>query len=417
MMKGEAVAGRTRAQTARLGLLRALGTVGAPIVPRRALPIAPRRILVIRPDHLGDALFTTPALRALRDLYPLAQIDLLAGPWSAGIYGRLPSVDCVLPLPFPGFAPHPKTNLFAPYALLWQWAGRLRSEGYDLAVNMRFDFWWGALLAYSARIPARLGYAVAECKPFLNHALALVPEHAVAQNLRLVAALAEPTAAERQRWLAGRLAEARLVFPQTEGERAVAASLDAKVAGTGPLVVIHPGTRGLAKMWVPEAWAEVGDALVGRLGARLVLTGSAAETDLCRAVAQRMTRPATVMAGNTSLGELVALFARCALVLGVDSGPLHMAVAVDTPTVHLYGPSDQIAFGPFGDRARHAAVSAGCDCSPCHKFDWPVDTLAAHPCMREIRPVAVLAAANAVLAASAGSWIPGGTDNADPWPA
>jgi heptosyltransferase-2/heptosyltransferase-3 len=280
-------------------------------------------------------------------------------------------------------------------------ASRLRREGFDLAINLRFDFWWGALLAQTAGIPARLGYATPECRPFLTHPAPHVHgRHEAAQNLGLIAELAQPDSASRALWLTERLESARLEFPLRPEERAAALKLLGPYASTQrPLVAIHPGTRGLAKLWHAEGWAAVGDGLAERFETTVLLTGTRAEGDLCAAIAQRMRAPAIVLAGNTSLGELVALFAQCALVLGVDSGPLHLAVAAGVPTVHLYGPSDHVAFAPFGDHARHRVVRSGLECSPCHRLDWSLAEMAEHDCMRGIGPDAVLAAAEGALRA------------------
>ena len=411
-------------------MLRAAGALGAPFVPSRQPPATPARILVVRPDHLGDALFTTPALRALRQAFPGAEIVCLVGPWASAVYGRLPHVERLIECECPGFAPQPKPSPWQPYGLLLRTAAELRRQRFAVALNLRFDFWWGALLSFAAAVPTRVGYGVPECAPFLTVAAAYARgHHEVVQNLALVAHLVACAEGERERWLKAQLAAARLEFPLQPAERQAAADFLREVGSgaTAPAVAIHPGTRGRAKLWTAEGWAAVADALAQRLGAVVLLTGTAAEEGLCLAVQQRMRRRAVVLAGRTTLGELVALFERCALVLGVDSGPLHLATAAGTPTVHLYGPSDHVAFGPFGDPARHAVVRAGVYCSPCHKFDWPLDAPHEHDCMRAISPAMVLEAAEGVLQSGAAERTCGcapverggavGTDPAVPSPA
>ncbi|MHB1131486.1 MAG: glycosyltransferase family 9 protein [Chloroflexota bacterium] len=392
-----ASSGPARRDTARLFALRLLRALTWPLVPA-APSVLPRRVVVIRPDHIGDALFTTPALAALRRALPAAEINALVGPWAADVYRRNPHLDNVFTLPFPAFGPAAKRHLLEPYQLLWAGAARLRRSGYQLALNLRFDFWWGALLAYTARIPRRVGYDLPALRPFLTDPVPYVPgRHEALQNLGLVATVAAPPAA-RDVWLADAAREGRLQFPVNAAERAAADALLAKWGPAGRrALVIHPGTRGQAKLWHAAGWAAVGDALVERLGAPVLVTGSGAEQDLCEAVATRMQRPATVVAGRTSLGELVALFARCRLVLGVDSGPLHLAVAAGVPTVHLYGPSDHIAFGPFGSPRRHAVVRSGLACSPCHSLARPAPD-GGCDCLRAVTPDMVLAAAERVLA-------------------
>ena len=119
------------------------------LLPNSLLPTSLPSILVIRPDHLGDLLFTTPALRLLRQNYPGARITALVGPWGAPILANNPHVDEIITLPFPGFTRQAKPSPWQPYTLLRHWARRLRGQ-YDLAFVLRFDHWWGALLAQQA---------------------------------------------------------------------------------------------------------------------------------------------------------------------------------------------------------------------------------------------------------------------------
>jgi len=106
-----------------------------------------------------------------------------------------------------------------------------------------------------------------------------------------------------------------------------------------------------------------------------------------------MAAPAIVLAGETSVGQLAALYEGARVVLGPDSGPLHLATAVGAPTVHLYGPADPAEFGPWGDPARHIVLTTAIACRPCRILDWPGADPAGHPCVRDIAPDAVLEAA------------------------
>ena len=151
----------------------------------------PQRLLVVRPDHLGDLLFTTPALHYLRSQYPQAHITALIGPWGEAVLAGNPDVDEILTLPFPGFTREPKGRALAPYALLQEQAQRLAAGRFDLALILRFDHWWGAWLAAAAGIPRRIGYDIDEVRPFLTQAEPyLRGRHEVVQNLGLVMAAA-----------------------------------------------------------------------------------------------------------------------------------------------------------------------------------------------------------------------------------
>jgi heptosyltransferase-2/heptosyltransferase-3 len=126
----------------------------------------------------------------------------------------------------------------------------------------------------------------------------------------------------------------------------------------------------------------------------VVLTGSAAEAPLAAELAAALGRPVRDLSGRTALGPLAAVYARCRLVMGPDSGPLHLAVAVGTPTVHLYGPAATARFGPWGPAERHRVVAPILlPCAPCGRLDWPDP--ADHPCTRTLDVARVLAAARA----------------------
>jgi ADP-heptose:LPS heptosyltransferase len=326
---------RTRRQQVRLALLRLFARLSAlqsPISNLQSLS----SILLIRPDHLGDLLFTTPALRALREACPQARITGLVGPWAEAAITGNPCLDEVMLCPFPGFTRQPKQSIIEPYVVLARYARLLREKTFDLAVVLRFDHWWGALLAYLARIPRRVGYDIAEVKPFLTDAIPYAPgRHEVEQSLALVEAVNSQPSLPR---LDGHPSQGfPLEFLLSAQDREFAACYLAEqgVEDDDPLACIHPGAGAAVKLWRNEGWAQVADALAEGYEAKVILTGSANEAPLVQAIAERMTNQPIVAAGQTTLEQLAALMARCRLALGVDSGPLHLAVAVGIPTVHL----------------------------------------------------------------------------------
>ncbi len=406
---------RTPRQQVRLLLLRLIPYLTWPLKPRRGHPlIRSPSVALIRPDHLGDLLFSTPALRLLREAFPQAHITCLVGPWSKAVIENNPHVDEIALCPFPGFTRQKKRSIIEPYVTLLQHARQLRQRGFDLAIVLRFDHWWGALLAYLAGIPRRVGYDIAEVRPFLTDTVPYSSEcHEVEQNLALMErvssfgfgvsgcrgqACPEPCP-EHSRRGGRRVGSWPLEFNLTaEDEGFAEGYLMGHGVGDGDLLVgIHPGAGAPVKLWRNEAWAQVADVLAQRYGAKVILTGSAEESPLCRAIAEGMTSKPIVAAGETSLGGLAAIMARCRLVLGVDSGPLHLAVAMGTPTVHLFGPVDSRAFGPWGNPARHIVVTSEMDCIPCNRLDYAPAELHQHPCVRNIGVEQVLEAVDKLI--------------------
>jgi ADP-heptose:LPS heptosyltransferase len=362
-----------------------------PLPPTHRLAGPPARLLVIRPDDLGDVVLATPALARLRDALPTAHLTVAAGPWAAEVLRHGPPHDALLTLRFPGFTHAANSSLWAPYTLLLRQARQLRAARYDAALILRPDHWWGALLAWAAGIPRRLGFALPEVAPFCTETMPLTAgRHATAQSLALV---------DRLVGQPGPLTPdaAPLVFRPTADEYGRAAALLADLPpGPGPLVAIHPGAGGMIKQWTPGRWPVVAAALANQHGARLALTGGPAEAALTAPIAAALAgQPVLDLAGRTDQGTLGAVFAACDLVLGVDSGALHIATATAPRTLRLYGPSDHLTFGPWGDPARHRLLWAGLRCPFCHHLDRT--TVCPPDCMGAITPAQVITAATDLL--------------------
>lgn len=349
------------------------------------------RILLVRPDHLGDVLLTTPAIRALREARPHAEIHALTGPWSASVLADYDAIDLILTLPFPGFSRSPKPNLQSPYEQLWRSSRQLRRIGYSSAVIFRPDHWWGAMLVKFAGIPHRVGYEIDEVGPFLTERHPQEGGHVVAQNLRLVSGWTGPLDPQ----------SVRLTYPVQESDRQFIRGYleEWGLTDNSRLVVIHPGAGTPIKRWESERWATVADALARELDATVVLTGGDHEMPLAREIATHMRTPACFVIGDTQVGQLAALYERALIVLGPDSGPLHLAVATLTPTVALFGPADPTEFGPWGPPERHRVLTSPIGCRPCRILDWSGDDPALHPCVREITVGHVLQAARQAVRA------------------
>lgn len=370
----------------------------APLVQRVRPPSSIRRVLIIRPDHLGDVLFAAPALERWRNATAgRIETTLSVGPWAKEIAEHGPLAGAVESFPYPGFTRAPKGKPWAPYILLWREAERLRRRRFDLAVILRFDHWWAGLLCYLAGIPLRIGYETTPLRYFLTHAVPYAGvQHEVQRNLTLI---------EQALALAGLSTSQpaefpRLIFQLTEEDQeAVRRLLVGRRLDDGrPRVVLHPSAGAPVKEWPAERFAEVGDELARQFGAHILITGGRSDISQAWKVAALMREEAVVTAGRTTLGQLAALLAGSDLVIGADSGPLHLAVAVGTPTVHLFGPTDPALFGPWSERpADHVVIRAHCPCAPCNRLDFPPEELPLHRCMETISAAEVLHAAAELL--------------------
>lgn len=359
-----------------------------------SFPFAPlnlgwNRILFIKPDHIGDMLLAIPAIRALKNARPYTEVHVLAGPWAASVLANYPEIDLVLTMSFPGFDRNASSkNALSPYFQLLRVSRQLRRIGYGSAVIMRHDHWWGAMLAHVAGIRERIGYDLPDVAPFLTVAHPYHHEHVVRQGMRLV-----------EKWT-GSLSDEDIPFdfPVYDDDLQFIDTYlnELDVDKNQRIIAIHPGTGTWAKLWETEKWAKVADTLTEQMNARIVFTGTDHERWLIGQIQSRMQHRSYTTAGDLRLEQLAALYQRAYVVLGPDSGPMHLAASVDTPTVVLYGPADPVEFGPFGDPRKHAVLTSSIGCRPCRVLEWGDDDPVNHPCMREITVGQVLEAARKV---------------------
>jgi ADP-heptose:LPS heptosyltransferase len=215
----------------------------------------------------------------------------------------------------------------------------------------------------------------------------------VLQNLRLV-----------EHWTGGTAAEdIAYQFPLDDDNRGYIDGYleEWGVRRTQPIIAIHAGSGAGIKQWQEEKWADVADTLAVQLEAAIVLTGGDHELAAARYIASLMKERACIMTGDTRVGQLAALFARAKVVLGVESGALHLAAAVGTPTVALYGPTDPTEDGIWGAPQKHYTLTTPIACRPCRIDDWQSDPLEYHPCVRDIGVGQVLEAARRAAAEGA----------------
>lgn len=330
-------------------------------VSRRPSTAGSRRVLILQPDHLGDILLSQPAVAMLREWLPDDELVGVVGPWSHEIAERAWPVDRVITIDFPGFTRAGRRTLTSPYAELRRASSHLVTLNARAAVILRPDAWWATWLA-SLVAPVVVAADDSRCKPFATYPVSLPQSaHATERAWMLAAAFAAHVGASHVDLPSVRYT--RLHFPVAESASARARELLQQHHVSDQYVVIHPGSGAPVKAWPNHRWGQIARYLT-RCGLQVVVTGSETE----RATADEIVSfaPGTVtVAGRTEVSELAELL-RCAkLAIGPDCGPLHLAVAVDTPTLHLFGPSDPVRYGPWGDTKRHRVLRAGWSCARC----------------------------------------------------
>ncbi len=309
------------------------------------------RILLIKPSSLGDIIHALPTLSAIRRRYPKAHIAwLVKNEWAEILEG------------------HPDLNEVLSVDRRWRsWLSliaRLRQSRYDVAVDLQGLFRSGLVTGLSgARI--RVGFAEARegsplfytdrvTLPVLSRApWRLLPMHAVDRNLTLAAHLGADTR------------EPSFPIPafSEEARRVQRALAELGLPPADVLVAVAPADRRSVRSWAVERFAEAAARLQNTQGVRIVLLGTPAPRWIGEPFAAAVGTGLVDLVGKTTVRELVALLRRVRLLLANDSAPLHIAAAVGTPVVGLFGPTNPARARPYGEG--HRVVQAGLACSPC----------------------------------------------------
>lgn len=331
------------------------------------------KILVLQFAPIGDTIFAIPALKALRRAYPGAIIAVLSSPRAGDILRGAPYLDVLRIC---------RSGLELIRAMV-----EFRSLGFDLAVGLSNQ---GSWLASLCRAPFKTGLpspllSLADPGPIKEEPLAHVVEYCLAVAAKLGAATDER---DLEIWLS-----------RNDHERA-----EAFLAphGRGPWVAVHPGGRYFRyKRWPVPSFARLIEGLSGN-GWRTIIVGGPEDLRLAGELARLSKAPLVSAVGRLRLRETAALIARCRLFIGNDSAPLHLAAAVGTPSIGLFGPTCPSQFGPYG--AGHTVIYKNLSCSPCFRFMggfrqyWP--RCAQPACMSAITVEEVLDAALARLGAA-----------------
>lgn len=325
------------------------------------------RILVVGPRWIGDMVMAECLVRALAERWPEAEIDILAEPPATEVCAFMPGVRRAITMPF-------RRGELGPVRR-WRLARALRAERYDRAYVLPRAL-KKAALPWLARIPVRVGLADSRLGGLLTDFRPPVHPHQVDRFV----ALARPSgAAPRADLAAPRLA--------VTSEQRRAAEAEAGIAADGgPVLVLVPGSGGLAtKRWPADRFAAVARARLAA-GWRVWVFGSAAERDLADAIRRDGGAQALDFCG-LPLASAIPLMLRADQVLSNDSGLMHVAAALGRPTVGLFGPSDPALAAPRADHVR--ALSRHLACSPCMADPCP---LAHHDCLAGLAAATVLAA-------------------------
>ncbi len=346
-----------------------------------------KNLLVRGTNWVGDAVMSVPALKEIRRTFTGAHIALLVRPWVKDVYAAAEFVDEILLYDAEGR--HRRWNG------LWRLASELRVRNFDMAILLQNAI-SAALIAYLARIPIRLGYSRDGRRPLLTHPIRIDPGvRAVHQAYYYLGILSGAGLLPPRVWDSGNYRLDSIAIPVNESDAGAARRLllDRGIRQDDTIVGINPGASyGGAKRWPAERFAAVADALATEFDARIAIFGAPKELPIAEQVAAKMRAPAVILAGQTTLGQLMGLIKECDLFITNDSGPMHLAAALDTPQLAIFGSTSDVATGPLSADAR--VIRHQVECSPCFLRECPTD----FRCMLTISVEEVAAAARTRLA-------------------
>jgi lipopolysaccharide heptosyltransferase II len=358
--------------------------------------MTPRRILIVNPFGIGDVLFTTPLLRALRRAFPEAHIAYLCNRRTEQMLRWNTNLNELFI--------YEKDEL----VLLWKQGRRqgvrtlaqllrtIHSRRFDLAIDLSLGERYSFVLKLLG-IPRRIGFDYRHRGRFLTHRFPMDgyrDQHVVEYYEQLLAMLGirlldrhmELTTNDEDRQIVDRLLVQLGVRP---GEPLI---------GLVPAGGISWGLQANYRRWSKDGFIFLGQTLSQRHGARILVFGETNDRPACRDIAAAIGAAAIDLSGRTTLGQFVQLVARCALVIANDGGPIHIAASQKTRTVAIFGPVDPRVYGPYPPSPRHQIVfRADLPCRPCYnRFRLPPCPYE-RGCLSTLEPTQVLEACEEVL--------------------
>jgi predicted lipopolysaccharide heptosyltransferase III len=338
-----------------------------------------KKILIIRLAYLGDVVMTLPILQPLSKHFTEAKIFFLTSSSAAELLQGNPYLDKIIS--YDAFWFYQK-RIMPAIKEYYQVVKKIRKEDFDLVIDFRGDIRNILLIAYLSQAPYRISYEIGGGGNFLTSVVPFLEiKHKVEYHLDTLRFLGINT----QEW------DWNIYLDPTEIEE-----MEIALKPGNLIIGIHPGARKPLKCWESEKFALLADRIIEEYSAKVVFFGAPHERNLIESIKNRMKRPALNIAGKTTLRQLAAAIRCCHLFIGNDSGPIHIAAAMQVPTVAIFGPSKSNETRPYGNihrvvEIRDMPCRNTCDEDQCH-FEHPRE------CIRLISPQAVFQAVEQQLA-------------------
>lgn len=310
-------------------------------------PSPMEKILIVQTAFLGDVILTTPLLKAAKKLHPQSLLSFILIPQTREVLAHNPLVAEIIL-----YDKRKKEKAFTNFLSLVR---EIRSKGFTKAIIPHRSL-RSASLCYLAKIPQRIGFdKSAGSFLFTRRVKYQTGLHEIERNLSL---LGDFPSNHRQDFLPE-------LFPVEDDFAKAEQLLENNGLDTGDtLVAMAPGSVWATKRWLPQRFAQVADLLIKGAKARIVFVGSNEDEKLCHHISKMMEGKSIIAAGRMSFLQSAALISKCDVILSNDSAPVHMAVAMGTPVVEIYGSTvPEFGFAPRGDK--NVIIQKSLYCRPC----------------------------------------------------
>ena len=319
-------------------------------------------ILIVKLSAIGDVIHTLPALNAVRNYYPNANITWLVEEDAAPLIQGHEALDRVIVSKRKRWLKSLRSLSFLNTVQeVCGFIKVLRDTRYDMILDFQALLKSGILIAF-ARGRRKIGFGkglehMEHSYIFLNERIPAVDMeiHALSRGMMLIDGVGIPTN------------EVEYKLPVSDHDRKKIYELMKQhgINGAKSLIAINPVAKWETKLWPNKKLAELADMLIDQQDMEIVFTGGVKDYSIIQTITSSMKGRAINFAGKTTLRELAALYEKAALVISTDTGPMHLAAAVGTPVVALFGPTASWRTGPYG--TGHQVITAELECSPCFK--------------------------------------------------
>jgi 3-deoxy-D-manno-octulosonic-acid transferase/heptosyltransferase-1 len=331
-------------------------------------------ILIVKLSAVGDVIHTLPSLAALRNLYPSAHITWAVEEAAAGIVQNHPLLNQVLISRRKSWLKDfQRGKIRQTWREIRLFLQELRARRYDVVIDFH-GLLKSSLIVLASGGKRKLGYDSLQelsCLFYNEKIPEDMNKHAVDRYLDL------------PRYLGAEIVRPEFLLPPDSAARAgVESLLEKHHLGNRKFIAVNPVAYWETKLWDNDGFARLADLITTKLNTAIVFTGS--EKEPLEKIIRRMKTKAVNLGGETSLPELAYLYKKSLLVITTDSGPMHLAAAVGTGVVALFGPTDPQRTGPYGEG--HTIVRTDLACSPCLLKKCPTKK-----CMKDILPEQVFA--------------------------